>query len=272
MSKSELRCFNEAGIAAYETALYEMTTKKSYISLDSILSNEAFGMNVTSKKVIELTDFASRMECGRYFYELFESIRQELKAADIEPLTDKGLWSWIAAYWGELLLKNSKGNFYVGTNARYILEPTAIRNYRHLLAGPFFLFDAWPDSHDLIEIAMTKLVTQDNPFFEQIASRRDIVSNPAALEIIRSCYFDESTGQGFEQAAKGSLPGDLSRFGSLYSQLAVNFDLKSMKKEEIEILLPDEFRSWVEGNPPEIKKRAKSKLSRKRTKRRKKSK
>jgi hypothetical protein len=270
MSKSELRCFNEAGIAAFETALTEMTIKKSYIPLDSIITNDAFGMNVTVNKVIESKEFASRMECGRYFHELFESVGPELRATGIDPLTDRGLWSWIAAYWGELLLKNSKGNFYVGTNARYILEPTAFRNYRHLLAGPFFLFDAWPEQPDLIEIAMTKLVTQDNPFFEQIASRRDIVSNPAALEIIRSCYFDEGAGHGFEQAAKGSLPGDLSRFGSLYSQLAVNFDLKSMKKEEIETLLPEEFRTWVQGNPPEVKKRAKPKLGRKRTKRRKK--
>ena len=267
MSIVELRVFNEAGIRAFEDALNDMENAKCFLSLDEIIFDAELTVKLTSKNVIRVEDFVSRMDCGRYFLELFETVKNELQIAGVDPITDKGLWTWISAFWGETIIRNSKDVFYVGDRSRYILESGSFRDYRHLLAGPFNLYRASHSNPKNIEIAMTRKVTQDNPFFEQIASRREIVSNPAALEIIRNCYFDETTQSGYDQAAKGSLPGDLARFGSLYSQLAVNFDLRSMSSDEIASLLPNEFTDWLLGNPPSIKKRAKRKASKKRAKR-----
>ena len=267
MSTVELRAFNEAGIRAFEDALNEMENAKSFASLDAVVFNSDLTEKLSTQKIIEVRDFETRMDCGKYFFEMFETIKTELQSAGIDPITDKGLWTWISAFWGEIILKNSRDAFYVGDRSRYVLESGGRRDYRHLLAGPFNLYRASYLNPKNIEIAMTKKVTQDNPFFEQVASRREIVSNPAALEIIRNCYFDETTQSGYDHAAKGSLPGDLARFGSLYSQLAVNFDLRSMSSEEISALLPVEFNDWLQGNPPSIKKRAKRKTSKKRAKR-----
>ena len=258
MSLTEIRIFNEAGLNAFEQALNEMEHSGTFISLESIVHSEELTTKISSQRVIRVTEFESRMECGIYFFELFESVKLELQSAGVDTVTDKGLWSWISAFWGEILIKNSGDKFYVGNRARYILESGTFRDYRHLLAGPYNLYRASNLNPENIEIAMTKKVTQDNPFFEQIASRREIVSNPAALQIIRSYYFDESKNCGYDQAARGTLAGDLARFGSVYSQLAVNFDLRSMSPEEISGLLPNEFSLWRQGDPPEVKKRAKS--------------
>ena len=260
MSLSEIRIFNEAGLNAFDHVLNQMENSGTFISLESIVHSNELTTKISSQQVIHVIDFESRMECGKYFYELFENIKLELQSAGVDTVTDKGLWSWISAFWGEVLLRNSGDRFYVGNRARYILESGAFRDYRHLLAGPYSLYKASNLNPENIEIAMTKKVTQDNPFFEQIASRREIVSNPAALQIIRSYYFDEINNCGYDQAARGSLPGNLARFGSVYSQLAVNFDLRSMSQEEISGLLPNEFLLWRQGNPPAVKKRAKSKI------------
>ena len=68
-----------------------------------------------------------------------------------------------------------------------------------------------------------------------------------------------TTGQVYPQAIRGDIAGGLRRFGAVYSQLAVNYDLQNMTERNIENLLPVEFQPWISGNPPA----AKSKKSKK---------
>ena len=150
---------------------------------------------------------------------------------------------------------DSKGNFFVGARERYILSTSARRDYRHLLYGPWLLYTAALENPDLVQIALCDQVTKDSPVFEQLASRKEIVTNVSALKLVNRCYRDTATGAVYPQATRGDIAGGLRRFGAVYSQLAVNYDLQNMKEQEIETLLPAEFSPWLDGQPPALKSR-----------------
>lgn len=269
MTTLRLRYFNQNGIDEFQRCLDEMENQGARISLSALLEDSSYTVPIEQSRSIEVHSFNSRFDCGRYFFKKLETLSDELKLAGIDPVGHRGLWTWLAAAWIEHLLMNSKGMFFVGASERYVLSTQARRDYRHLLYGPWLFYKAaGVENPDLVQIALRDPVTKDSPVFEQLASRREIVSNVAALKLINKCYRDDSTESVYPQAVRSEIPGGLRRFGAVYSQLAVNFDLQNMDEDKIQLLLPVEFKSWLDGIPPTPKTRQiKSRLKKKRAKR-----
>ncbi len=260
--------FNQEGIDEFERQLHEMKTHKAPRSITALLTDSAYTVPI-KKATVEVIEFADRLHCGQYFHKSLEMLSENLKASGVNPFGHRGLWTWFGAVWSEQLLKNSKGNFFVGAFERYVLNTSARRDYRHLLYGPWLVFNAASSSPDLLKIALRDPVTKDSPVFEQLASRKEIVSNHSALTLINSCYRDLKTDAVYPEAIKGDVAGGLRRFGAVYSQLAVNFDLHNMKPDQIQRLLPEEFKTWLDGKPPKSANRKrrppiKSKVSKRR--------
>jgi len=251
----KMRYFNDEGISAFERYLDEVETKGTYIKIGSLLYDTSLTVAMEDNQSIEPQDFPDRFQCGQYFSKKLEIAADNLRAANINPIGHRGLWTWFAAMSIEHLLKNSKGKFFVGARERYVLSTNARRDYRHLFYGPWQVYRAAINTPDLVMIALKDPVTKDSPVFEQLAARREIVSNRAALALVNKCYRQSGINRVHPQAIKGDIAGGLRRFGAVYSQLAVNFDLHNMSGEEIEKLLPQEFGPWIKGSPPSPKTR-----------------
>ena len=258
MTRVALRYFTQAGIDEFRCQLESFEQTGSFHQIESVLTDSALSVQIESKKSIEVVEFEDRFNCGQYFYEKIGMVATELKSAGVNPTGHRGLWTWLGALWVEQLLKNSKRNFFVGAHERYVLSTSMRRDYRHLLYGPWLVYSAGSKNLELIRIALNDLVTKDSAVFEQLASRKEIISNTSALELVNKCYRDTATGAVYSQALRGDIPGGLRRFGAVYSQLAVNFDLHNMDVNEIRHLLPDEFESWLNGELPEVKTRKRS--------------
>jgi hypothetical protein len=258
MTSLRMRYFNQEGIDEFERHLTAMEDRGARHSIVALLEDSALTTPLGRSRSLDVQEFSDRFHCGRYFYKKIETASEELKAAGVNPVGHRGLWTWFAAAWLEHLLFDSKGNFFVGARERYILSTSARRDYRHLLYGPWLLYTAALENPDLVQIALCDRVTKDSAVFEQLASRKEIVSNISALKLINKCYRDTTSGTVYPQATRGDIAGGLRRFGAVYSQLAVNFDLQNMSDEQIQNLLPAEFAPWLNGSPPAPPKKGRS--------------
>jgi hypothetical protein len=269
MTEMRMRYFNQEGIVEFERYLEELTTAGAFRPADSLLEDSSLTVPIGRSRTIESSDFADRFNCGRYFYKKIEECSGDLKAAGVNPVGHRGLWTWFAAVWIEKLLKNSKGSFFVGAHERYVLSTSARRDYRHLLYGPWMVYTAAIETPDLVMIALKDPVTKDSPVFEQLASRKEIISNTTALALVNKFYRQTGSNDVHPISIKGDVAGGLRRFGAVYSQLAVNFDLHNMSEQQIEHLLPKEFKDWAAGSPPspgrkKVRKVRKQKIARRR--------
>ena len=121
-----------------------------------------------------------------------------------------------------------------------------------------------------VKAPKTKLICEKNGRFlqeiwnmivyEQIAGRVQIVSDENALGLILKLYGSPSLGNELPGATASDerLPGGLRRFCTLHTQLEMNYDLRAMEPVAIATLLPEEFSSWVDGQPTKKKPRKSS--------------
>ena len=248
MSSLQLRIFNASGLDEFVQRLQVMEETGIREDLRDLVTSSSHTEIIGSGRTIRVEDFSSRLECGKYFFEALNRQESDLRTAGVHPVGHRGLWSWLGAAWFEHISKSSKGKFMVGAYERYILSPMTIRDYRHLLYGPWVVYSAGHQTPELIQPFMSDPVTEFSNFFEQIASRREILNNRAALELIKKNYVNPSTGTAWQRALAKQVAGGLERFGSVYSQLAVNFDLHAMELDEMTGLLPKEFEPWLDGS------------------------
>jgi hypothetical protein len=99
------------------------------------------------------------------------------------------------------------------------------------------------------EFARVLLVSRAGRFrisrvFEEIASRRDLLSNTGVVELVWRLYFNPKRGTVRPGVAATDRPGTISRFAQVLQQLSLNYDLPGMTAQEIGDLLPREFDSW----------------------------
>lgn len=270
MNSYKLRFFNNAGINEYETLLNRMSKEGRLLSVDDLLEDNSLSTEINSGIDVTVTDFADKALAAQYFCELFQKNTSIFKAQSINPIGHKGLMTWLDAAWSPYVMKGSKGNFFVGELSRHIYGYERRRTYRHILGGPIAIYSQIGSQPDITKIFLKTGMTQNSDTYEQFASRPQILSDLGTLELIKKLYGHLPPGTeipGANNSGK-NLPGGLRRFCTLHTQLELNFDLRSMSPAEFEELLPDEFNSWLEGNPPKLKNpKFKKKLSNRRAKR-----
>ena len=277
MTNLQLRLFNEEGIRKYQTLLEEMVEQNQLLPVDDLLENDDFTIRIGGGVEVVVSDFANKEECGKYFYDLFNTHRKALDAKGINPIGHDGLMTWLDAAWSSHVMKGSKGNFFVGELTRHIYNFKPRSNYRHILGGPIAVYDRLASRPDLTRIILGSGLTNNSDTYEQIAGRAQIVSDENALTLISELYGVPQPGGELPGATASDelMPGGLRRFCTLHTQLEMNYDLRAMEPSNIAGLLPDEFSPWISGQSTKAnsqrasKRRAVSKPAKARSKRKK---
>jgi hypothetical protein len=188
---------------------------------------------------IEKRTFGSRLEAAKYLDEQFSTA----ELTDVER--DVGLWSWLALfYFDELCPADSSGARRPGERARYIPEAANFqRYYRHLLAGPYRIFRAHRRAPEKALAVLCQPLNRPGDLVEQLASRQELVTNSAIMEVATVLYVDAATGKP-KRGSQTKTVGAVRRLADVLSQFDVTWDLYSTQLGELLGILPAEFNRF----------------------------
>ena len=184
---------------------------------------------------IEIKPLETRFDLAENLYNMFEQHPGLNKYK-----TDKGFWSWIAAAWLPTLFENSPKSAKLGEQARWILDKQKSKYYRHLLAGPYFIYNHhYPNPQKALSILGGSIVIPGE-LVGQIAATSDIAFSVGA-EVATLLYIDPNTGKP-KKGASGLGTGSARRLSAAYlNQIDLTLDYRGMTATEIIKLLPEEF-------------------------------
>jgi hypothetical protein len=126
---------------------------------------------------------------------------------------------------------------------RYLLTPEYRGYYRHLVREAVILV------RKNGEYARSLLISRLGPFsisgvFEEVASRRDLISNPGVVELVWRLYFNPKRKTIRAGVNGKGRAGGIRRFAIVLQQLSLNYDLPALSARQIADLLPREFEPW----------------------------
>ncbi len=233
----ELRRFKASGLSAFSAFLDSCNTDNPLPWPEAALTEPEYSEPVESAATLLRRPFATRFELAEYLVAHFE-------AAGFRPSARDGeLWAWIAClYFKEICPKNKAGKFEPGAAPRWIPRSTDFRRYyRHLVAGPYLIYTAHRDNPRRALALLCQRPGRPGDIVEQLASRQQIVTNPAIMQIATDCFVDRATGKQRTGAnTKGK--GGPRRLITVIDQFDLTWDLSMVSTEELGSLLPDEFR------------------------------
>lgn len=232
----ELKRFNATGLAAFSAFIDSCTTDAPLPWPESALTDPAYSVPVEAAVPLDPSSFATR-------FELVEYLDQRFEAAEFRPSrTDRNLWAWIACfYFREICPATKSGAWQPGALPRWIPQSSDWRRYyRHLVAGPYFIYRAHRDEPKRALALLCQRPGRPGDLVEQLASRQQIVTNPAIMQTATNYFVDPSTGQQRRRAnSKGA--GGARRFVDVLNQFDVTWDLSSLSADGLQAMMPQEF-------------------------------
>jgi hypothetical protein len=224
--------FNSRGLAEF-TDLLKLPLADVLGNVESLLSRNDLVETLKAKTVIEPVE--SRLRLGEILHDTFK-INANLRNLQ----SDQGLWSWFAAAWMPTLFENSPKSAKIGEQARWILDKQKTRYYRHLLAGPYFIYNQhYPEPRKALSILGGSPIIPGE-LVGQIAATSDIAYSVGA-EIATILYIDLKTGRA-KKGSGGSGPGSPRRLTAAYlNQIDLTVDYRGMTAQQVIDLLPKEF-------------------------------
>lgn len=234
----ELRRFNTAGLTVFQAFLDSHNSESPLPWPESALSDPGYSEVVDGGVELEHRAFETRFDLAKYLHTCFDAAGLRV------PRADAGLWSWIACFYFREICPTSKaGVAKPGATPRWIPRSADYRRYyRHLIASPFSIYLAHSD-HPLRAMALLcQRPGRPGDLVEQLASRQQIVTNSAVMQIATDWFIDATTGkQNTFANSKGR--GGPRRLVDVLAQFEVTWDLSMMSPEELRRLLPREFKS-----------------------------
>ncbi len=224
--------FNSRGIADFAELLHSPLPEVLF-NIEKLTSNSDLVERIKAPSTIKHVD--SRLELGEI---LFDTFKNSKNLSNLK--SDQGLWSWLAAAWMPTLFEGSPKSAKIGEQARWILDKQKTRYYRHLLAGPFFIYNQhYPDAHKALSILAGSPIIPGE-LVGQIAATSDIAYSVGA-EIATILYIDSKTGKA-KRGSGGAGPGSPRRLTAAYlNQIDLTIDYRGMTAEKVIELLPKEF-------------------------------
>lgn len=186
--------------------------------------------------------FPNRFACAAYLDHVLEGLPP---GAD----RDVGMWAWLSLlYFDQVCPKGRDGRRKIGEQARYIPAPNAFqRFYRHLLLGPFLVHRAHRGRPTAAGAVLASPLYAPGDIVEQLASRQELVSNPAVMGVATKLYV---TGNGgLKRGAGGKGAGSPRRLVDIFNQFDLTYDLYAMSDDELLELLPKEFDRFRQAVP-----------------------
>lgn len=231
-----LRRFNSDGIAAFAAYRSRLTLEPALPPPLELLTDPAMSEVVPGDVEVSPRTFANRLDAGRFLNEFFD-------AAGIQsPEQDQGLWAWLTLfYFDQVCPADGNGRRDPKDEARLMpLIDNHQRFYRHLLLGPFLIVRAHRDQPERAIAMLCNPVWKPGEIVEQLASRKELVTNRAVAEVTTLLYYDATTGS-FKRGAGSSVKGAPRRLAALLNQLDLTYYLYGMTAGELLALLPKEF-------------------------------
>jgi hypothetical protein len=202
----------------------------------NLLEDPAYTEILSEKTEVEPRTFENRLEAGRYLNDLIETSNITL------PEQDRGLWAWLTLlHFDAVCPADGHGNRSPQGEARLLpLLDNHQRFYRHLLLGPFLITRAHRDNPERALAFLNQTLWEPGEIVEQLASRKELVTNPAVAEAATRLYVDQATNT-FKRGSGSKTKGAPRRLASLLNQLDLTWYLYGMSTDEILALLPKEF-------------------------------
>lgn len=245
--KSTLHVFTDKGLAEFRSRLLDMRLTNSFRATDDIVADPALVRQVSSIEFEVPKSFTSRRECGVYFCDLFEKCEQDLERHRVDPANSVHLWSWITAMMLPYLTEFDGEKFRLGEEARLVFMPfDHKRFYKHLLAGPFLICKPYRADLDRVDILLyNSVLTPLTVFVDQIAVRKSLLMSAGLMDVVTKMYFDREKQRPKPIKLPAGMPAGsatVKRFGTVLNQLSLVWDVMGMPANEIEKILPAEFR------------------------------
>ena len=239
MTVIALRRLNPSGIDAAADLLDRIDAGDAS-GASEILDDPALTELIPDAAPIEVRSFANRLEAGDYFSKLLEPLAA--KSGRVAIARDKGLWTWLALAWMEVLAPPLEdGTRKLKAHNRWIPNVENYRKYyRHLLAGPYLIYEAHKDDPARALAVLATPVDKPGEVVEQFASRQEMIASFSLMAAITALYYDPAKKQ-IKRGAAGKAAGSSRRLADVLGQFDVTWDIYGMPSDEILGLLPSEF-------------------------------
>lgn len=232
----KLRRFNPDGVGAFTTYRARLALEPSLLPPTQLLDDPALTVEMPGDVDVPPRTFKNRLEAGVFLNSIVDATGISL------PELDQGLWTWLTLfYFDEVCPADAYGNHYPQNEARLIAQVDNFqRFYRHLLLGPFLIVRAHRDDPNRAIAFLCKPLWEPGEIVEQLASRKELVTNRAVAEAATRLYYDQASGS-FKRGAGSSVKGAPRRLAALLNQLDITWYLYGLGVDELLHLLPKEF-------------------------------
>jgi hypothetical protein len=237
----KLRRLNERGLRAFQALLAEARDGVA-VSPQTLLDDDSMSEPTAVDVEVQVTDFGSRLEAGRYFTELLEPHRQALGSVE----RDAKLWAWLSLAWFDVLAPADaeSGRRRPGSDYRWIPQSGNFRTYyRHLLAGPYRIYRAHRDNPDRALAVLAGPVGAPGDVVEQIASHQEFIASESLMQVATDLYYD-SESSSIKSGAAGRSHGSARRLVAVVQQFDRTWDFNERSAAEILSMLPSEFQRF----------------------------
>lgn len=231
-----LRRFNHDGVVAFASYRSGLTLNPTLAPPVELLQDPALTEPMPGEVDVPTRRFTNRLEAGRFLNELLDTAKVQL------PERDQGLWTWLTLFFfDEICPADGNGHRTPKDEARLIAQVDNFqRFYRHLLLGPYLIVRAHRDDPERALAFLCKPLWEPGEIVEQLASRKELVTNYAVAEVATLLYYNRSNGS-FKRGAGSSVKGAPRRLAALLNQLDLTYYLYGMTRDELLALLPKEF-------------------------------
>ncbi len=231
-----LRRLNDQGIERFESFLDAVAVNAHEPVPRGLLEDSTFSDQLGPVIRVEQADFKNHFDISKHLY---ESFLESPGLHDIER--DRGLWAWLSLFYFEKLCPVARdGSRKPGERARWILNVTSRRYYRHLLAGPWLVFRLHAADPERAMALLCSPMHQLSDVYLELVDNQKLISVPSVVEAVTKLYYDPQTASLKRRTGRDS-PGGARRFGEIMEQFNCTWDFHSLNSDQIIGFLPQEF-------------------------------
>lgn len=203
---------------------------------NGLLSSKSYFEVIDEETEVRLDKFETRFDLAKYL----ESLIRSSGLRNIEQ--DTRFWEALTAFYFDLLCPIGKDkNRSVKEVARYIPQIDDYNKYyRHLLLGPYLVYRAHSDKPERVISLLCNPLDTAGELYESIASRQELVTNKAVVEVATRLYFNQKS-KNLKSGAASKSAGSARRLAAVLNQFDLTWDLYSATADEIMRILPKEF-------------------------------
>lgn len=230
-----LRRMTDDGICVFAEFLASLNTEDPLDLPDDIHTDLALSSEHEAILNVKQTRFERRFDIAKYFTE-------DLALGNVQGIDrDVGLWAWLSLLMFHSLCPRGRDRRQrPGEVARWILKREGWRFYRHLLAGPFYVYQAHRDDPERAIALLCGPAHMVSDVYLEIADSQALVTSKGVVQAVKRLYYD-STRRAIRKRVSRDYPGGVRRFAAIMHQLDATWDLQSLSADDIIEMLPPEF-------------------------------